>query len=73
MANIREKQRRETINSIKITLQEAREQDKVLNKDRLIANICLRYGVSRKTALDYLSTLIDSGSVQVMWENKDGL
>jgi len=72
MANLREKNRRETINSIRATLTEARAQDRILNKDMLIANICLKYGVSRKTALDYLNTLVDSGAVEVVWERKDG-
>lgn len=46
---------------IKDTLYETRKEFIGMNVDKLVAEICVKFGASRRTAKDYIRTLVDSG------------
>jgi hypothetical protein len=63
MVNQREQKRISRMSSIKRWINDAKEQGKTIDKEKLIATICLEFGTSRRTSLEYINTLINSGSV----------
>ena len=65
MVNQREQKRISRMSSIKRWINDAKEQGKTIDKEKLIATICLEFGTSRRTSLEYINTLINSGSVSI--------
>ena len=50
----KEKQRLERIKTIAFSLKEAKEQNKKIDDDKFVINICLRYGCTDRTAKEYI-------------------
>lgn len=48
--------RRLIIERIRATLAKARQEGLEINDDKFIVEICMEYGCSRRTALDYLKS-----------------
>lgn len=44
------------ISRIKATLSTAKEKGLVIDEDKLVNEICLEYGCSRRTALEYIKS-----------------
>jgi len=63
MANVREEKRIYRVGVIKNWINDAQNKGNAIDKEKLIATASLEFGVSRRTALEYINTLIHSGSV----------
>jgi hypothetical protein len=63
MSNVREEKRIHRVGVIRNWINEAKQNKATIDKEKLIATASLEFGVSRRTALEYINTLILSGSV----------
>ena len=55
-----EKGRLRIINKLKQTFLDANKQGVGIDKEKLVLELCLNYGVTRKKGLEYIQILIDS-------------
>lgn len=65
MANIRETKRASRIMAVRNWIQTAKVSEANIDPQKLIATICMEFGVSRRTAMEYVSVLVDSGSIEL--------
>lgn len=63
-------QRKEIMKTIVNTIREARDVQKSISKEKLIALLSVDYGVARRTAVEYIDNLILISVIKC--ENKDG-
>jgi predicted transcriptional regulator len=59
-----EKNRKERINSMYITILKATKEGKQVCKDKLIAVMGVETGISRRMAMEYVKTLVNAGMVK---------
>ena len=52
--------------TIRAWIAKAQEEGAKIDKEKLIATVCLEFGTSRRTALEYINTLIKSGNVEII-------
>jgi hypothetical protein len=65
MGNLREEKRRLRLKTVLSWVKEAQNKGKLIEKERLIATICMEFGTSRRTALEYINTLVNAGTMQI--------
>jgi hypothetical protein len=65
MGNLREEKRRLRLKTVLSWVKEAQNKGKLIEKERLIATICMEFGTSRRTALEYINTLVNAGAMQI--------
>jgi len=63
MANVREQRRTMRINKIVEWVNKA--QDRFIEKEKLIAMCSLEFNCSRRTALEYINTLVYAGRIKL--------
>jgi hypothetical protein len=56
MPNIREIKRRSNINKIRNAIKQAKNEDKKVDPEKLISYCMVEFGVSRRTAMEYIRT-----------------
>lgn len=65
MTNVREIKRRQRIDATKGLIERAQKKGADVDQDKLIATLCIEFGVSRRTAMEYITTLVNSGTVKL--------
>ena len=63
MTNVREDKRKLRMNTVRKWIVTSQEQGNKIDKEKLIATICIEFGTSRRTALEYINTLVNAGMV----------
>ncbi len=63
MTNVREDKRKLRMNTVSKWIVTSQEQGNKIDKEKLIATICIEFGTSRRTALEYINTLVNAGMV----------
>ncbi|MBC8147321.1 MAG: hypothetical protein H8E98_04995 [Bacteroidetes bacterium] len=64
MVSIREDRRKQRLFIIERMINVAKDKKKMIDRDKLVAVICMDMGISRRTALEYINTLVDSGRIK---------
>ena len=64
--SMRRADRMAKINKIKETVVEANRQHKVVLRDKLIAVLCLQWGMSRRSIIEYLTQLKDADIIVII-------
>ena len=55
-----ESKRLRILNELKSTFLQAAESEKSIDKNKLISQICMNYGMTKKTAFSYIQLLLDA-------------
>ena len=63
MTNVREDKRKLRMNTVRKWIVTSQEQGNKIDKEKLIATICIEFGTSRRTALEYINTLVNAGMI----------
>lgn len=71
MVNSRELVRRTRMEQLSRTIAKAKEKEREINKEQFVANICLKWGISKRTALEYIGLIIDAKKIKVRIDGKN--
>lgn len=61
----KEEQLLEILDYVKHVLLEAKNQDRIVSKIRLLADIQMKYGRTKRRSIEYLQTLIDGDVIRI--------
>jgi len=65
MPNMREAKRLIRIKVMRNWIVEAKSNNAIIDQEKLLAIACMEFGCSRRTALEYLNTLVNSGNITI--------
>jgi len=63
-----EETRKKRMNKIKATLLVAFEEDRTINREKLIAMCCFEWGSARRKVLEYIKVVELSSDFKLPWE-----
>ena len=59
MANIREQRKRDRLQRLTDSIMKAKEENKIVDRDKLISMMIVQNAISRKTAIEEINAVMD--------------
>ena len=64
--------RQSRLKQIEASVNKANAEGRVIDREKLVATTCMQFGCSRRTALEYINTLVNAGRISLEVENVKG-